>query len=60
MNEEEIIERLYMLMRLEHCRNRCDGEGVYSDEEGSLSKNLIGYVNNAMGEFYAKENPRFV
>lgn len=33
MNEEEIIERLYMLMRLEHSRNRCDEEGVYSDEE---------------------------
>lgn len=36
MNEEEIIERLYMLMRLEHSRNRCDEEGVYSDEEGAV------------------------
>ncbi|MCM1246729.1 MAG: hypothetical protein NC293_13910 [Roseburia sp.] len=33
MNEEEILERLYMLMRLEHSRNRCETEGVYSDEE---------------------------
>lgn len=33
MNEEEIIERLYMLMRLGHSRNRCDEECVYSDEE---------------------------
>lgn len=33
MNEEEIIERLYMLTRLEHSRNRCEEEGVYSDEE---------------------------
>lgn len=32
-NEEEIIERLYMLMRLEHSQNRCEREGVYSDEE---------------------------
>lgn len=33
MNEEEIIERLCMLIRLEHSRNRCEEEGVYSDEE---------------------------
>lgn len=33
MNEEQIIERLYMLMRLEHSKARCDAEGVYSDEE---------------------------
>lgn len=33
MNEEQIIERLYMLMRLEHSRNRCEKEGVYSDGE---------------------------
>ena len=33
MTEEQIIERLYMLMRLEHSRNRCDEEGVYSDDE---------------------------
>lgn len=35
MNEEEIIERLYMLMRLEHSRNRCDEDDVYSDEEAA-------------------------
>ena len=29
MNEEQIIERLYMLMRLEHSKARCDAEGVY-------------------------------
>ena len=33
MNEEEILGSLYMLMRLEHSRNRCETEGVYSDEE---------------------------
>lgn len=33
MSKEEIIKRLYMLMRLEHSRNRCVKEGVYSDIE---------------------------
>lgn len=35
MDDEEIIERLYVLMRLEHSRNRCDEEGVYADEEAA-------------------------
>lgn len=33
MSEEQIIERLYMLMRLDHSMKRCEEEGVYSDEE---------------------------
>lgn len=33
MSEEQIIERLYMLMRLEHSKKRCEEEGVYSDDE---------------------------
>ena len=33
MTEEQIIERLYMLMRLEHSRTRCEEEGTFSDEE---------------------------
>ncbi len=33
MTEEQIIERLYMLMRLEYSRNRCEEEGTFSDEE---------------------------
>lgn len=33
MTEEQIIERLYMLMRLEHSKKRCEEEGVYTDED---------------------------
>ena len=33
MSEMEIVERLYMLTRLEHSIERCEKEGVYSDEE---------------------------
>lgn len=33
MDEEQLLERLYMLVRLEHSRKRCEKEGVYSDEE---------------------------
>ena len=32
MDESQLIERLYMLMRLEHSQKRCDAEGTYSDE----------------------------
>lgn len=32
-DEIEVINRLYVLARLEHSRNRCDEEGVYSDED---------------------------
>ena len=31
MDELQIIERLYMLARLEHSRNRCRTEGTISD-----------------------------
>ena len=33
MDESQLIERLYMLMRLEHSQKRCDAEGTYSDED---------------------------
>lgn len=33
MDESQLIERLYMLMRLEHSQKRCDDEGTYSDED---------------------------
>jgi len=33
MSEEHSIERLYILMQLEHSKKRCEEEGVYSDEE---------------------------
>ena len=32
-DEIEVINRLYVLARLEHSRKRCDEEGVYSDED---------------------------
>ena len=33
MDEVQLIERLYMLIRLEHSMKRCEEEGVYTDEE---------------------------
>lgn len=36
MNEAQLVERLYMLMRLEHSKNRCEEEGTVSDEEVAL------------------------
>ena len=35
MNEFELIERLYMLSRLEHSRQRYQTEGTFSDEDVS-------------------------
>ena len=35
MTEFELIERLYMLSRLEHSRQRCQTEGTFSDEDVS-------------------------
>lgn len=33
MSEMEIVERLYMLTRLEHSIERCEKEGVYTNDE---------------------------
>ncbi|MBR1743365.1 MAG: hypothetical protein IJ733_16130 [Lachnospiraceae bacterium] len=33
LDETELIERLYMLARLEHSIRRCEEDGVYSDAE---------------------------
>lgn len=33
MDEVQLIERLYMLARLEHSRKRCKEEGTYTDAE---------------------------
>jgi hypothetical protein len=33
MDESQLIERLYLLMRLEHSQQRCETEGTYTDEE---------------------------
>ena len=35
MDEFELVERLYMLSRLEHSRQRCETEGTLSDEDVS-------------------------
>jgi hypothetical protein len=32
-NEYEIVERLHLLSRLEHSKERCKSEGTCSDEE---------------------------
>ncbi len=32
-DEAEVLNRLYMLMRLEHSRERCKSEGTVSDDE---------------------------
>ena len=32
-DETEILNRLYMLIRLEHSRERCKSEGTVSDDE---------------------------
>lgn len=31
--EEQIVEQLYILMRLEHSKKRCEAEGTLSTEE---------------------------
>lgn len=41
MTEEQIIERLYMLMRLEHSRNRCEEEGTFLDEDFAEKRRTI-------------------
>ncbi len=33
MDETQLVERLYMLMRLEHSQKRCEEEGTYTDEQ---------------------------
>lgn len=33
LDETQIVERLYMLLRLEHSRQRCEEEGTYSDQD---------------------------
>lgn len=33
LSEEEIIERLYRMMRLEHSKQRCEKEGNFTDEQ---------------------------
>ena len=33
LDEAQIVERLYMLLRLEHSRQRCEEEGTYSDQD---------------------------
>lgn len=33
LSEEEIIERLYRIMRLEHSKQRCEKEGSFTDEQ---------------------------
>lgn len=33
MDESQLIERLYMLMRLEHSQRRCETEGTFTDDE---------------------------
>ncbi len=33
MDEAELVERLYMLTRLEHSKQRCKAEGTYTDAE---------------------------
>lgn len=33
MDEVQLIERLYMLTRLEHSQKRCEEEGTYTDED---------------------------
>lgn len=33
LNETQIVQRLYMLLRLEHSRQRCEEEGSYSDQD---------------------------
>jgi hypothetical protein len=33
LNEMQILERLYMLSRLEHSMNRCEEEGTIPDDE---------------------------
>lgn len=35
MDEFELVERLYMLSRLEHSRQRCETDGALSDEDVS-------------------------
>lgn len=32
LSEEEIIERLYRIMRLEHSKQRCEKEEIFTDE----------------------------
>lgn len=36
MNETQLIDHLYMLLRLEHSKKRCEDERTYSDEEVAL------------------------
>jgi predicted transcriptional regulator len=33
LSEEEIIERLYRMTRLEHSKQRCEKEGIFTDEQ---------------------------
>ena len=33
LSEEEIIERLYRIMRLEHSKQRCEKEEIFTDEQ---------------------------
>lgn len=33
MDEDQLVERLYMLTCLEHSRKRCQEEGTYTDED---------------------------
>lgn len=33
MDEAQLIERLYMLARLDHSKQRCKEEGTYTDAE---------------------------
>ena len=32
-DEDEVLNRLYMLIRLEHSKERCKSEGTVSDDE---------------------------
>ncbi len=47
MDEMQIIERLYMLARLEHSVDRCKKEGTVSDEQldEHFAKKREAYVN---------------
>lgn len=46
MDEEQLVERLYMLMRLEHSQKRCEEEGTYTDEEvaGHFARKREQYI----------------
>lgn len=49
LDETQIVERLYMLLRLERSRQLCEEDGTYSDQD------FINHFNKKKDDIVAKK-----